>query len=268
MANISFKSVALTGINKKSEYKRDGEYYYVCLGALNIFNSTGDFYDAEASRAAFDASTVFKRTCLAGNQYGEDNHPEWEAWMDEKAFLARNERVVTERRALYIREVDLIETDRHCNNLPVVEIWGWIKPFGDKGPQLKEALDDPHQNVCFSIRAWIKDKVVNGIKWMMIDELITVDWVPEPGVSVSSKYYVEYDYKIQNEKLPRTLMLESFSVPLTERVLRDIAESQRTVTKERRLGRESYLGRQVEELSKRSQGVIIKKGGLVDNPWL
>lgn len=267
MDKLSYRCIALDAVNKGGELLRDGDYYYVCLGALNIFNSQGHFYELEASKRAFDESTVFMRTCLAGNQYGEDNHPKFEGWMSEEQFLARNEEIDVDRRAVMIREIEFKPTDKLCNNLPVTEIWGWVKPFGVRGGELEKALNDPHQNVCFSVRAWILEKWVNGVKWMMIDEVITFDWVPEPGISIASKFYVEHDYKITNKNLPRHLVFESFNVPITERLLSNLAKENANTSGGRKLATESYLSRKINELAKSSPGASMAKGGLVDKHW-
>lgn len=268
MESLSYRCVALDSVNRGNDIKRDGEYYYVCLGALNIFNSQGHFYEYEASKAAFDNSTVFMRTMLAGNQYGEDNHPKYEGWMTDEQFLIRNEQIDVDHRAVMIREIDFIPNGKMCNGLPVMEIWGWVKPFGVRGGELKKALDDPHQNVCFSIRAWINEKWVSGVKWMMIDETITFDWVPEPGIAIASKFYAEHGHKITNEKLPRHLVFESYAISITDRLLAKVAaENEHGSNHGRKLACESYLSRKVKDLRKTSPGIDVAKGGLVDKGW-
>ncbi|MCT7475850.1 hypothetical protein N5V81_12775 [Escherichia coli] len=44
---------------------------------------------------------------------------------------------------MHIREVEVKPTDQMCNGLPVMEIWGWIKPNRERGPLLAEALEEP-----------------------------------------------------------------------------------------------------------------------------
>lgn len=265
MENLSYCSVALGSVNS-GEIKRDGEYFFMCLGALNIFNSAGKFYDYEASKSAFDNGTAFKRTMLAGNMYGEDNHPMMESWMSEEQFLIRNEQIDVSRRSVLVRDIEFIPNGKLCNGQPVMEIWGWIKPFGDKGPQLLSAILDPHQNVCFSIRAWVVEKWVNGVKWLKIDEPICFDWVPEPGISIASKFYAEHGHKITNENLPRELVFESHSIKITNAMLARVAIANENSTG-RKLATESYLANKLKTIKSNAVGINIKKGGLADTNW-
>lgn len=267
MGNVSLSSVALAGVNK-GEIKREGEYYYMCLGALNIFNSAGDYYDAEGSRAAFAESSAFNRLIVGGNMYGEDNHPKREGWMSDEDFYRRNDVVDVDHRSVFVREIFFIPNGEICNNLPVIEIWGWIKPFGTKGPDLKAALDDPHQNVCFSIRCWCLDKRVNGVTWWAIDEPICFDWVPEPGLCVANMFYAEHGHKIQNDKLPKRLMFENYSVPLTDATLIQMVKRQKEerVSGDKYFCTESRASTIATKYAGRVQGINVASGGLIDTP--
>lgn len=270
MSVISLASVALAGVNtKKDEIKRDGEYYFVCVGGLNIFNSSGGFYDAAPSLPVFDEAAAFNRKVLAGAIYGEDRHPLKEPWMTDEDFYQRNERVEEDRRALFVREIKVIKTDRICNNLPVYEIWAWLKPFGVMGDQLKSALDDPHQNVCFSIRAWCLEKKVNGVTYYAVDEPLFFDWVQEPGIAIANKFYAEYDHKINNAALPRHMQVESIHHPITDRNIANLIEMQNRVTSDgkRLLARESYLNKIVDKYRENAAGLIMPKGGILERPF-
>lgn len=265
MSNLSYKCVALDGITDPARVKRDGDYYWVCLGALNIFNSEGHFYDFSSSLPAFDDATKFKRKMYGGNLYGEDNHPVWEGWMTEEQFLLRNEDIDTDRISCHIREIEFVPTDEVCNGHPVQEIWGWVKPDRLRGEYLKAALDNEHQNVCFSIRCWIREKWVGGQKFLMIDEVITFDWVTEPGVSKANKFYAEAGYEVGNE---RSLARESVSINLTSNLAeRVLARECSEVTSGRRLATESYVSRRIKEICGTTEGVKVKSEGVFALDW-
>jgi hypothetical protein len=265
MSNLSYKCVALDGITDPSRVKRDGDYYWVCLGALNIFNSEGHFYEYEASLPAFDDSTKFKRKMFGGNLYGEDNHPVWEGWMTEEQFLLRNEDIDTDRIACHIREMEFVPTNQTCNGLPVWEIWGWVKPDKMRGEYLKAALDNPHQNVCFSIRCWVREKWVSGKKFLMIDEVITFDWVIEPGVSKANKFYAEAGYEISND---RFMARESVSIGLTSNLAERVLECEtKEVTSGRKLATESYVSRRIRDICGTTPGVKVKSSGVLATDW-
>lgn len=188
--SVRYTAVALAGVNKTAELEQDGDgYYRVLLGALNVFNSEGKFYALKESEKAFDQSSDFMRRVSDGNLHGEEDHPAFLPGMTEEAYIARNEWIETKNVACHIREVELVPTDELCNDLPVVEIWGWVKPDRDRGPYLKAALDNPHQNVCFSLRALVYEKTLpNGQVIRAIAEMFTFDWVIEDGLRICNKY--------------------------------------------------------------------------------
>lgn len=186
---MRYNCVALAGVNKGATLKKDNDgYYFVLLGALNIFNSEGIFYAFNESKHVFDRSSVFMRKIMAGNLFGEEDHPPYEQGMSESAWIERNEWIETKNVAFHIREIELKPTDELCNNLPVVEIWGWVKPNRDRGPLIAEALENPHQNVCFSLRAIVREGRVNGVLTRRIDRMVTFDWVIEDGLQICNKY--------------------------------------------------------------------------------
>lgn len=191
MENLSmrYNCVALAGVNAGASLQKDKDgYYRVLLAALNVFNSEGVFYAFNESKHVFDRSNVFMRKIQAGNLFGEEDHPPWEQGMSDAAFMERNEWIETKNVSHHIREVELVNTDQVCNGMPVVEVWGWVKPNRERGPLLAEALENPHQNVCFSLRAIVREKRVGGTVTRRIDKLITFDWVIEDGLQICNKY--------------------------------------------------------------------------------
>lgn len=191
MSNLTmrYNCVALAGVNRSADLEKSTDgYYRVLLGALNIFNSENIFYAFNESKHVFERSNVFMRKVLAGNLFGEEDHPPYVPGMSDAEWMERNEWIETKNVALHIREVELIQTEEVCNGLPVVEIWGWIKPNRERGVFLQEALDNPHQNVCFSLRAIVREGTIRGVKTRRIDKLITFDWVIEDGLMICNKY--------------------------------------------------------------------------------
>ncbi|ANZ49070.1 head maturation protease [Erwinia phage vB_EamM_EarlPhillipIV] len=186
---LRYNCVALAGVNNPQQLQRDGDYYRVLLGALNVFNSENIFYTYNESKHVFERSSVFMRKIAAGNLFGECDHPEWAQGMTEAEFMERNEWIEITNTAFHIRDVDVITTDEMCNGQPVVEIWGWIKPEdNDLGRRLRAGLDNPHQNVCFSLRAIVRQGVIGGVRTRRIDKLVTFDWVIEDGLRICNKY--------------------------------------------------------------------------------
>jgi len=217
--SVRYNCVALAGVNNAAQLKKDKDgYYYVLLAALNVFNSEGIFYAFNESKHVFDRSNIFMRKVLAGNLYGEEDHPPWENDMSEAAFIERNEWIETKNVSHHIREVELKQTDQVCNGLPVVEIWGWIKPDRERGQYLQAGLDNPHQNVCFSLRAIVREKRQGGSVTRRIDKLVTFDWVIEDGLQICNKYSaMQRGSKVAQEST-RTYV----DRPITRQTLEDI----------------------------------------------
>lgn len=234
--SIKYTCVALAGVTGPAQLEKDKDgYYRILLGALNVFNTSGLFYVFEDSKRAFESSSTFMRKALSGKLFGERDHPPFEPGMSEAAWVDRNEWLEISNESHRIREVELITTDELCNGFPVVEIWGWVKPSGQHGALLQAAMDDPHQNVCFSLRAIVKERTLpNGQKHRMVDEMFTFDWVCEDGLQICSKYSsLARDSKVAQEST-RTYA----EVEVTQRVCEDIIRNSGRSTG--RVGQESH----------------------------
>lgn len=213
----SYSCTALVGTNKSGVLRptEDG-YYTVVLGALNVFNSGGAYYALEPAKALFDESSAFMRRIKDGALRGECGHPRRAANMQPRDFFTRVLDVYEPNISHHIRRVWLEESGmRDDRGLVVVTIMGEVKPCGPMGPALKEALDNPSENVCFSIRSFTDDRQVGGIIQKALKTIVTWDWVNEPGISVAKKW--------------RSPALESYEdMDLMRAMLSQIAKEQAT----------------------------------------
>ncbi len=189
MSSLHYACTALLGTNKTGELKPDEHgYYYLCLGALNFFNSAGIYYDYESSKHIFESSSSFMRRISTGNLYSEEDHPEWEQGRSLQEYIHRIKFIDSHNVCAHIRSVEVIPTDNAQRGGKVMMVYGWVKPDRERGAFLKAALDNPNQNVCFSLRALCDDNIINGVKVRTITDLITFDWVIEPGISRANKF--------------------------------------------------------------------------------
>lgn len=219
---LRYNCEALAGVNKPAEYKRDGDYYYVLLGALNVYNSENIFYMYNESKHVFENSNVFMRKVKSGNLWGELDHPPLLPGMSEAEFMDRNEWIEITNTAFHIRDVDVIVTDETCDGEPVVEIWGWISPTGAAhGARLKAALDNPDMNVCFSLRAIVREGVIRGRKCRRIDKLCTFDYVIEDGLKICNKYSAMTRGSKAAQESTRTYVSRAISPKALERICND-----------------------------------------------
>lgn len=187
----SYSCTALNGTNKAGVVKCDADGYYdVVLGALNFYNSQGAYYPFDSAKELFSESSDLMRRINNACLKGECGHPKREVGMSFREFFMRVLNIFEDKVSHHIRRVyidDQNVKDRNGNR--VIAVRGEIKPAGPMGPALKEALENRHENVCFSIRSLTNDITdSSGRVIKNITKIITWDWVTEPGISVANKY--------------------------------------------------------------------------------
>lgn len=188
---VTYACTALKGTNKKGILKPDENgYYEVVLGALNFYNSIGAFYPLEPAKKLFEESSSLMRRINSGALRGEMGHPKKQPGMSMRDYVSRILEIHEENVCCHIKEVRLDhDSVKDENGKPVLAIIGKVKPSGPKGQSLKESLENPDENVCFSIRSLTHDTMVNGVLQKHLKTIITWDYVLEPGLSVAKKWH-------------------------------------------------------------------------------
>lgn len=189
--SIVFSTIKAHANNKKLDKDPNG-YYRVILGALNAYNSSGDFYLADGIKDLIENdSSILSRRLKKGYLNGEMGHPNWVPGMTHDQFISRNLRIEMSNISHHIRELILTPTNKNAG-LPgkdnIIKIEAWVKPSGEKGSFLQQAIDNPEQNTAFSIRCLTCDQMINGVKIKKLATIITWDWVVEPGISTANTW--------------------------------------------------------------------------------
>ena len=187
----TYSCTALMGTNKTGVLKPDADgYYEVVLGALDFYNSAGAFYPFASAKEIFEDSSSFKRRVQTGCLKGEWGHPKFQPGMSKRDFVGRVLNIHEECVSHHIKDVWIEqEKVKDKNGGRVIAIMGKVRPAGPFGPALKEALENRHENVCFSIRSLTNDVYDHrGMVIKHIQQIITWDYVNEPGISVANKY--------------------------------------------------------------------------------
>ena len=172
--------------NVKEKFKPiDNGYYRILIGGLGTYNSSGDYYEATQEVIdLFSQSSTLQRRINTGSLYAEAGHPKFKPGMTLKDYMRRLLEIEESRHIAHIRKIELIDKGNGTYH-----IVGEIKPLdNDLGRGLKSKLENPYANVAFSIRSFTIDKVVNGIKRKTIKQIITFDYVTEPGIKVANKW--------------------------------------------------------------------------------
>lgn len=198
--SVVFACTSLVGVNKVGTLKKTPEGYYpMVVGALNAFNSAGSYYPltAQVRDLLENQSGSLQRRIKRGALRGEYGHPkppprsanrEQQRIQDEE-FVRRNlsiyeENVCCHHMKLWLDDSSLKDKDGKA----VIAIMSLVAPNGPKGEVLAKQLENPNENVCFSIRSFTDNKTRFGIEERTLREVITFDYVNEPGISIAEKY--------------------------------------------------------------------------------
>lgn len=197
---ISTESASATNTLERDE----NGYYKINLGGFNIFNHKNEFYRVKDLNALLNnKNSVFYKRLHNGYLLGEAEHPKMKPGMTSSEYYFRNLTIQLDNTSHHIRpEIELRDI-----NEPVkipgagrpVRVLGWIKPSGKHGAALQSMLDNPHQNVAFSIRAITTPPTnIGGYVVKDVIEIITWDWVDVPGITAANKWSTiakeSYDY--------------------------------------------------------------------------
>ncbi len=190
MAIISF-CVTQRPSGKQGILKPDGSgYYEQIIGGLNMDNSADMRYTAEKKVLdLFNSSSVFKRKIERGVLRGENGHPKFYPGMTKSDFLNRIYQIYEENTVVHFKDVWLDNSImKNPDGTPIWAILAKFTPSGEKGHFLEKQLSNGCENVCFSIRSITEDYQVGRKIYRDIIEVITFDYVNEPGIHIAEKY--------------------------------------------------------------------------------
>ena len=191
MNSINFVCTSLVGTNKAGILKPDGNgYYRQRVGALNMFNSAGMFYPFEAARSIFmEGSSEFIRRVKRGALGGESGHPKFLPGMTEAAYYARLLSIWEDNICCHHSEI-ILDFDNAYDDAgnKIIGIDSIICPAGPHGDALRRSFENGKENVCFSVRSFTDDKLINGVVHRHIKKVVTFDKVVEPGIAIAEKF--------------------------------------------------------------------------------
>lgn len=242
---IVYGCTALAGTNKVGDLKKNADgYYEMVLGALAAYNSAGAYYELDESKKLFEGSSELMRRINNGALRGEVGHPRYQEGMSERAWFNRVNDIYEPNCCCHFAEVHLsYDTMRDKQGRPLVAVIGLVKPSGANERFLERQLDNPKENVCFSVRSFTNDIPQGGRIVKYVRKIVTWDNVNEPGISVANKYSVpslesisdseEFAFQmstiqqIASEEQTSGVSLESGNAPAAQ-LLQMIAEVEKT----------------------------------------
>lgn len=87
-----------------------------------------------------------------------------------------------------LRYLFRFENFKNPNGTKIIAIRAKLRPSGAKGDFLQQQLDNPKENVCFSIRSFTENTYRGGRTNKVIKTIVTFDYVNEPGIHIAEKY--------------------------------------------------------------------------------
>lgn len=193
MADIKFTETALRTQNKKGVLTPDENgYYTLVIGGLNCYNSAGEYYVSKGATDLFTSSSHLMRRIATGQLRGEQGHPRKLPNMSTSQWVNRimtiDEACVCSHFAEIWLDLNYGRNNPGCGNPELIAIMGRVKPSGPYGDALKASLDNPEENVAFSIRSLTENETINGRVEKTLSQIITWDYVIEPGINIANKW--------------------------------------------------------------------------------
>lgn len=189
--SVRFTATAVKNLGKKGILPADEHgYRETILGALNVYNSAGEFYSAEGVRHLFESSSLLQKRISRNRLRCELGHPKKMPGESDQAFINRIFMINEERVCGHIKEVYLDDNRiKSENGTPIIAIVGKVAPSGPFADTLERSFNNPNENVCFSVRGFTDDVRVRGITNRYLKTIITWDNVNDPGISFAEKWY-------------------------------------------------------------------------------
>jgi hypothetical protein len=194
MDAVKFTETVFSSKNKKGVLVPDSDgYYEMVVGALNTYNSAGEYYTAEGAVQLFESSSHLMRRIKSGALYSELGHPKKDPGMTMEQFYSRVVSLEETNICGHFSEIRLDfqfgKNHPELNNPELIAVIAKVKPAGAKASALQLSFENRKQAVNFSIRGLTENKYRNGRTERRLTNIITFDMVCEPGVAIASKQY-------------------------------------------------------------------------------
>lgn len=190
MKNIHFTCSSLAGTGKKGIVAKDANGYYdMVIGGLNILNSAGEYYEFDGAKALFEQSSSFMRRIKRGALRGEVGHPRRELGQSMDSYINRIMDIDEKNVCVHFADIYLdFDNFKNPDGSKIVAIRSKLAPSGAKAEFLQKAIENPKENVCFSIRSFTENSFSKGRVNKVIKTIVTFDYVNEPGIHIAEKY--------------------------------------------------------------------------------
>lgn len=200
MAEISLGNIILANSGKKGILKPDADGVYLLnAGGFNIPNHAGIVYPAnQYVQTQIDLNSDLQRRVKMGYCKMEVEHPQPFFYVIENGV--KYAKPMTDL-LQWINRLRSYDDANICGliskilfrfeqpNNPMAPIWNMIacEPFGTRGPEFQESLENPRHNTAVSIRTQISPFKPGETK-KNVEYWTGYDWVSEPGLIHANKH--------------------------------------------------------------------------------
>lgn len=200
MSEISFGNIILAQSGKQGILKPDATGQYLLnAGGFNIDNASGIGYPAnQYIREQMKENSDLQRRVSQGYCKMEVEHPEPYVYVEENGvkyrkamtsileWINRLRSYDPDRICGLINKVVFRPTDERDLSKPIYNLI-LCEPFGPRGPEFKESLENPRHNTAVSIRTQISP-FKPGDNKKEVEYWVGYDWVGEPGMRHANKH--------------------------------------------------------------------------------
>lgn len=171
--------------------KDENGYYKVKMGTLNSYNQNGVFYKIESLDALLNNPRgALHNRIKDGILKAEVGHPNFDGlYGNDLTYAIFN--IDLKNTCAHIKELEFIKTGKFetgWNNYPIYDVFGWVKPIEPYGHLIKDALENPDENVAFSVRSAVAEDRVGTMLVRTILDISTYDFVHENGVKNATQW--------------------------------------------------------------------------------
>lgn len=189
-----FGSTRLANSNKAGILKPDADgYYEMVLGGLNAFNSAGEYYTLDGAIKLFQSSSMLMRRIQNGKLKGELGHPKIIPGMTNDDYLERILTIEETNVIVHIKELwldhDFGKKYPQFNNPKLVAVMGKVCPSGPHATAFERSINNPHENVTFSIRGLTHNYTERGQVYRVLTTIVTFDNVTEQGINIAEQWH-------------------------------------------------------------------------------
>ena len=193
MSILTYQALALRPSAGKGRMKKDSEGYVdVVLGAVNDYNSRGEYYLYEGTEKLFTGSSIFARRIKNGQLFSELTHPKRESGQSRRDYFNRLLSIDDKQVSTHIKSVtldsELWKRNRTSMSEGSIGVIGKIKPYGPYSNVTLEAINTPSINLAYSVRSFTKNQLINNVNVKKMVELVTWDQVGAQGIACANKW--------------------------------------------------------------------------------